>query len=60
MDKIFGQTKVKKFFVGDEKFFFLSEVRLKATNILVTGDNALYRKRIYLQKNESSHFQAQS
>ena len=42
------------------KNFFLSEVRLKATNILVTGDNALYRKRIYLQKNESSHFQAQS
>lgn len=36
------------------KIFCAFEVRLEVANILVTTDNALHRKLIYLQNNESS------
>lgn len=36
------------------KIFCAFEVRLEVANILVTTDNALHRKLVYLQNNESS------
>ena len=38
------------------EIFSTFEVRPETTNILVTRDNVLHQKRIYLQKNESSVF----
>ena len=38
------------------QIFCAFEVRPEVTNILVTRDNTLHRKRIYLKKNESSIF----
>ena len=38
------------------QIFCAFEVRPEVTNILVTRDNTLHRKRIYLKKNEISIF----
>ena len=38
------------------EIFSAFEVRPETTNILVTRDNVLHQKRIYLQKNENSIF----
>ena len=40
----------------NDEMFCAFEVWLHVLNILVTRNNALHRKRIYLQKNESSIF----
>ena len=39
------------------KFYAVLEYRWTWQNILVTGDNAIHRKRVYLQNNESSIFE---
>ena len=46
---------LKSIFLNVE-IFSTFEVRSEVANTLVTRDNVLHRKRIYLQKNESSIF----
>ena len=44
---------LKPLFSHSFKIFFEFEVRPEVTNIFITRDNVLHRKRIYLQINES-------